>query len=122
MNHRIVWLLAVAFGLAFLWPDPAEARGFGRRGQTPTYRWHAGYYDPQWAGLPHALVVPPTVHNQIKYQWGAGGTSRERIWPQYSAGPGGWGVGGASGWYRPAPVQPSHTDQMGTYYIRAPRD
>jgi len=112
--------LAFAAMIAAGWSNEASARIFGRanHGSEP---WHGNYYDPQWAGVPHAMVVPPTVHRQIKYGWGASGTEVQRIRHQYS------GVGGADigvsggGMFQPQPVQPTHTDQFGTYYIRGPR-
>jgi hypothetical protein len=96
------------------WRDAAYA--------PAVYDWHAGYVDPQWAA-PHAMVVPPNVSRQIKYSWGVGGTEQHRIRPVYQGvyGVGSGGYGAYGGLYRPAPVQPSHTDQLGTYYIRMPR-
>lgn len=93
----------------------ADAGPFRHRGI-----WHGNYYDPQWAGVPHAMVVPPTVHRQIKYGWGASGTEHKTINHQFGIN-GGWADGSfLGGPFQPQPVQPSHTDQFGTYYIRAP--
>ncbi|MBL9082592.1 MAG: hypothetical protein JNK76_12335 [Planctomycetales bacterium] len=92
----------------------AEAGVFRHRGS-----WHGNYYDPQWAGVPHAMVVPPTVHRQIDYTWGASGTRHSIISHQY--GPSGRADGTfIGGPFQPQPVQPTDTNQFGTYYIRAP--
>ena len=94
----------------------ADARVFGR----PAPSWNSNYYDPQWAGVPHAMVVPPTVHREVKYGWGASGTEVHRIRNQYSIygnRPDGTFPGGP---FQPQPVPPTHSDQFGTYYIRAP--
>jgi hypothetical protein len=87
------------------------------------YDWHAGYVDPQWT-TPHAMVMPPTVCREMTYQWGVGSASQRKIRPIYQ---GAYGVGSGGqaaygGVYQPAPIQPTHTDQLGTYYIRMPRD
>lgn len=120
---RILLSLAVAALLCVGGSNEASARGFGRFGGHGSQPWHGNYYDPQWAGVPHALVVPPTVHRQIKYGWGASGTDLQRIRHQYGAvGPGAdIGINGGAGMFQPQPVQPTHTDQFGTYYIRGPR-
>lgn len=113
--------LAFAAMIAAGWSNEACARGFGRFGGHGSQPWHGNYYDPQWAGVPHAMVVPPTVHRQIKYGWGASGTDLQRIRHQYGAAQGDIGVSGGGGMFQPQPVQPTHTDQFGTYYIRGPR-
>jgi|GEM_PF-2712233 len=98
----------------FPWRDAAYA--------PAVYDWHSGYVDPQWTA-PHAMVVPPNVCRQITYQWGVGGTEQHKIHPRYQGvyGVGSSGYGAGGGMYRPAPVQPTHTDQLGTYYVRMPR-
>lgn len=97
----------------FPWRDAAAA--------PAVYDWHAGYVDPQWT-TPHAMVVPPNVCREITYQWGVGSASQRKIRPMYQGvyGVGSGGVGAYGGMYRPAPIHPSHTDQLGTYYIRMP--
>ena len=112
---KLVMTFAAAAVLAAGAVSSASAAGLLRsRGY-----WHdGGYVDPQWT-TPHAMVMPPTVHRQIKYGWGASGTELKRIPFRYSM----YGLPDGAfpdGAWRPAPVQPSHTDQMGTYYIRAP--
>ena len=80
--------------------------------------WHANYYDPAWA-QPHALVVPPGSKRYVNYSWGVANTekvnNRYRFRRSYpgAGNIGAWGV-------VPAPAQPYHTEQMGTYYVRAP--
>lgn len=94
-------------------PHTAEARTRGWR----NYSWNGGYYDPAW-GQPHALLVPPNATSETAYGWGVGGTEVHRIRPQFGRPyPGSYG-GGVG--YQPQPLWPSHTDQFGTYYIRAP--
>ena len=85
------------------------------------YDWHAGYVDPQWT-TPHAMVVPPNVCREITYQWGVGSASQRYIRPMYQGveGVGSGGYGAYGGAYRPSPIHPTHTDQLGTYYIRMP--
>jgi hypothetical protein len=117
---RILFSLAIGALLVAGYSTSAEAAGFGRFGNHGSSPWHGNYYDPQWAGIPHALVVPPTVHRQIKYGWGASGTELRRIPHQYGPSTGGEVFGGGGG-FLPQPVQPTHTDQFGTYYIRGPR-
>ncbi len=82
------------------------------------YSWNGGYYDPAW-GAPHALVVPPTARSESAYGWGVTGLETHnlrrrqfgRAYPgQYD---GGYGYAAQPGW-------PQHTDQFGTYYVRAP--
>jgi len=118
---RFFLSIAIAAVVCGGFSSGADAAGFGRFGGHGSTPWHGNYYDPQWAGLPHALIVPPTVHRQIKYGWGASGTELRRIPHQYGPYAGEGGFTGGPGSFQPAPVQPTHTDQMGTYYIRGPR-
>jgi hypothetical protein len=119
-------LTTVALSVAALSIVPSEAKAanlFPWRNDYPqVYDWHAGYVDPQWT-TPHALVVPPTARREITYQWGPGSAEQRRIRPTfqgvYGVGSGGYAAYG--GMYRPAPIQPTHTDQLGTYYVRFPR-
>jgi hypothetical protein len=84
------------------------------------YSWNYNYYDPAWGASPHALVSPPNAKRHTEYNWGVCGNETTRINHQFIGGmrslPGAYG----SPVY-PAPVQPSSTNQMGVYYIRAPR-
>lgn len=120
-------LMTIALVAAAAWAAVAttsDAAGFRGRRSNNFQPWHAGHYDPQWAGVPHAMVVPPTTRWQFKYSWGVSGTELHRIRPTYHPGSMGDAAGavGGFGQYAPQPVHPSHTDQMGTYYIRMPRD
>lgn len=90
-------------------PDEAQAQGPG------PFSWHGAYYHPQY-GAPVAMVVPPTVHSQMTYSWGAAGTSWTPIWPRYRRA---YTGGGGTVSY-PPPAWPYHTDQLGVYYGRAP--
>jgi hypothetical protein len=96
----------------------AEAGGLARRWYATHYSWHHDYYDPAWGATPHALVVPPTTHCHVEYNWGAAGTENLPIKHQFQRGWNGDAPGG--GYFAPAPVHPSSTKQTGVYYIRAP--
>lgn len=82
--------------------------------------WHGAYYHTS-TGLPVSLVVPPTAHMQTQWGWGVGSTQSIPIYHQYgrSFDPG-YGAGGVLAPFLPTPVHPSHTDQFGIYYNRAP--
>lgn len=112
MKKTILRMLLVMVAAVAAMPSEAEAvRWFARRG--PALGGEGGYIDPQWT-TPHTLVVPPTARWQMKYGSGVAETTRERIRVGH---PGTFGYEGGI----PAPVQPSHTDQLGTYYLRFPR-
>jgi hypothetical protein len=126
MRKLMVSVVLTAAALAIV-PSEAQAVKLLPWRDAPyvpaVFDWHAGYVDPQWT-TPHAMVVPPNVCREITYQWGVGSASQRKIRPVYQGvygvGSGGYGVYG--GMYRPAPIHPSHTDQLGTYYIRMPRE
>lgn len=80
--------------------------------------WHGGYYQQNW-GQPLAVVVPPTAHMQNTYSWGVSQNLMYPIHHQYGRSAPSTGAG-ARGAFRPTPPWPSHTDQFGYYYIRAP--
>ena len=85
--------------------------------EQPYYAWHANYAYTQYA-QPLALVVPPTADVSRHYSWGVGQTTLYPIHHQYGRSPhaGAYHQGG----FAPTPRWPSHTDQMGVYYIRGP--
>ncbi|QGJ70380.1 Hypothetical protein PBC10988_20760 [Planctomycetales bacterium 10988] len=84
--------------------------------------WHGAYSHPGY-GHPVALVVPPISQRQGDYSWGVPSTHTSPIYPQFGPYGGGGMVGGAGyGGFMPAPVWPSHTNQMGVYYVRGPWD
>lgn len=80
--------------------------------------WHANYQYWRYAE-PTALVVPPTAAYQASYGWGVGQVRNYPIHHQYGRGTAGMN-GGGPGTGLPSPYQPSHTDQLGVYPIRAP--
>jgi hypothetical protein len=86
--------------------------------------WHAPYaYTPY--GWPTALVVPPTAHMQTSYGWGVTNSQMTPIWHQFGPSAGNpEGLMGPPGVFAgplyPTPYWPSHTDQFGVYYVRAP--
>ncbi len=85
--------------------------------------WHGPYSNTQ-AGLPVALVVPPTAHMQSSYSWGVSQTEMRPIYHKFGrtfTGGDGSEVDVYSGNnFLPTPVWPSHTDQFGIYYVRGP--
>ena len=87
---------------------------------TPQVRrpWHGSYYQQNW-GQPVAVVVPPTVNMQQSYSWGVGQNLTYPINSQFGRNAPGAGAA-ARGSMLPTPPWPSHTDQFGYYYIRAP--
>lgn len=120
---KIVILLIT--GLGVLWLSSYNslqasnrAERYGKR-FAATQPWHAPYYHTAW-GYPVALVVPPNADTQVRMGWGVAQTERVHIYHQFRRpypGP----DGGASGvMLNPTPHFPSHTDQFGVYYIRAP--
>jgi hypothetical protein len=86
--------------------------------------WHAPYANTTW-GWPVALVVPPTAHMQTHYSWGVPSATMTPIYHQFGPSAGNpTGLQGPPGYYGgpllPTPYWPSHTDQFGVYYVRAP--
>ncbi len=81
--------------------------------------WHGGYYDVAW-GMPMALVVPPTARWQTDYSWGVPSVRISPIDSQFQYQSTGPSSSYRMGQYPPAPAQPSDTQQMGDYHLRAP--
>ncbi len=80
--------------------------------------WHGGYYYLPY-GQPTALVVPPNTHMRQTYSWGVSQNLTYPLTHQYgrsASQPGALPPGS----FRAAPHWPSHTDQFGVYYVRAP--
>ncbi|MGA2258257.1 MAG: hypothetical protein ABSG53_26625 [Thermoguttaceae bacterium] len=97
---------------------PARAGEFLYRGRQA--QWNTNYYDPAW-GMPEALVVPPRVRWQSNYAWGVGGSRVDRIGARYQAEVPGPESAYNQRDYRPAPPQPTDTQQFGVNYVRGPR-
>jgi hypothetical protein len=93
-------------------PAMVEARGFGTRRASSGYI-DRNYYDPQWSGAPHSLIVPPNSRRSIEYQQGVGSAMNQRIGRGYPS--------GIEGPYQQSPTFPYSTNQMGVYYLRGPR-
>ncbi len=90
-----------------------------------TQSWHAGYYHTGW-GAPVAMVVPPTARMQTRMGWGVSQSTVtpiyhqfERPYPSAMTADGTVMPGPCAPLY-PTPRWPSHTDQFGVYYVRAP--
>ena len=86
--------------------------------QAARQPWHGQYnYTP--AGMPMALVVPPTANMQTRWGWGVGQTQMSPIYHQFARPyPGEWTADGST--MHATPFWPSHTTQFGVYYIRGP--
>ena len=80
--------------------------------------WHGRYYNQNY-GQPLAVVVPPNVSMQQTYSWGVSQNLSRPLHHQYGRSAPGMGAA-PRGSYLPTPHWPSHTDQFGYYYIRAP--
>jgi hypothetical protein len=113
---RCLLILSVAVGAA-LFAGQADANDLQAQLRASRMSWHGPYYHTSY-GAPVALLLPPTVSMQSSYSWGVAQTERYPVWPQFKrpyANPGGGGMG-----LYPTPLWPSHTDQFGVYYVRAP--
>jgi hypothetical protein len=98
--------------------DPMAERQVWSHNFAMDRPWHAGYYQ-QMYGQPTAVVVPPTAHMQNSYSWGVSQNLMYPIHHQFGRSAPGRGAA-PNGAFRPTPNWPSHTDQFGYYYIRAP--
>lgn len=103
----------------------ADARGPGERRDRMALRfsrtqpWH-GAYAHQATGRPVALVVPPTAHMQSSWGWGVAHTEVHSIHHQFRRPFPGYIESSNPSVFHPTPRWPSHTDQLGVYYIRGP--
>jgi hypothetical protein len=126
MNKLGLCLLAASFVSVLVTTEDANAdrradRWAARHAQGMS--WHAPYYHTA-TGMPVALVVPPTAHMQTSWGWGVAQNTMSPIYHQfrrtypgaYSGSTGSFG----GGQMMPTPNQPSHTDQFGVNYVRAP--
>lgn len=95
----------------------AMCMGWGEaRAEGP---WDGGYSYTPW-GAPTALVVPPRARRQGHYHWGVPSSSSSPISNRFLRSPNYGGYGSDSS-PSTTPHWPSHTDQFGVYYYRAPR-
>ncbi|MCD0461034.1 hypothetical protein [Roseiconus lacunae] len=122
--RKLLLLLAAVAAVSVTTGESASAEG--RKSLTQRWAhnfamdrpWHGGYYN-QTYGQPMAVVVPPTAHMRTNYSWGVGQNTMYPIHHQFGRSAPGTGAA-APGTFRPTPAWPSHTDQFGYYYIRAP--
>jgi hypothetical protein len=115
MKRTFLGLMIVAGSL--LTAASAEAGDLYAQWRASHSSWHGPYYHTDY-GSPVALVVPPTVKMQTSWSWGVAQTERYPIWHQFKRPlPAPYGGGMAM---FPTPLWPSHTDQFGVYYVRAP--
>ena len=112
---RFVILIAASLAAVL----PTRAGEFLYRGRQRT-EWNTNYYDPAW-GMPEAVVVPPTARWQSNYAWGVGGSRLNRVRARFQAEVPGPESAYNQRDYRPAPPQPSDTQQFGVNYVRGPR-
>ncbi|OYP31685.1 hypothetical protein [Rhodopirellula sp. MGV] len=122
--RKLLLLLACVATFSVATSDDASA--VGRKSMTQRWShnfamdrpWHGGYYQQNY-NQPLAVVVPPTAHMRTNYAWGV---SQNTMYPiHHQFGRSAPGIGAApAGQLRPTPAWPSHTDQFGYYYIRAP--
>lgn len=98
--------------------DPLGAAQVWAHNFSMNRPWHGGYYH-QMYGQPLALVVPPTSGMRQTFSWGVSQNVNYPIHHQFwrSANTSG---AGAPGSFMATPSWPSHTDQFGVYYVRAP--
>jgi hypothetical protein len=116
---RILLGLLVAAGVGLiLAPRHVEAGDIYAQRRAAESSWHGPYYHTDW-GMPLALVMPPTVRMQTSWSWGVAQTERYPIWHQFKRPAVNPGASGSYGML-PTPLWPSHTDQFGVYYVRAP--
>jgi hypothetical protein len=121
----VMALLATAGSAQAQCPNGDCGNGGGGWGGGPT--WHGAYAHSAYGG-PVALVVPHRARKHTNYMWGNPSTNTTHIRSRFGAGNGGGdcgsyggGGGGYAGGIYPTPAWPSHTDQFGVYYVRAPR-
>ena len=122
--RKLILLLACVATFQVATHQEAQAGGPHAYTQVWSYNfamdrpWHGGYYHQSW-GQPLAVVVPPTSTMQQSYSWGVGQNLTHPIHHQYGRSAQATRAA-APGTFRPTPPWPSHTDQFGYYYIRAP--
>jgi hypothetical protein len=131
MNHRLSTpILAIALALGGMSATAPSASAWDC--WTPTccdcgymkpvyrsqcYNWNRNYAYTDF-GAPTALVVPPTAQLQTNWGWGVASSRITRIDHQFQRNyPGNGEFGGP---FRPTPVWPSDTTQIGVYPVRAP--
>ncbi len=121
MNKKLLIVLATLFVGAGLASESAQA-GNPLNGWAPSRAagepWHGNYYYLPY-GHPTALVVPPRVHTRQTYSWGVSQNLNHPVVHQFgrnASSPGAMPPGS----FRATPHWPSHTDQFGLYYVRAP--
>lgn len=117
MKTQLLLALLMAVAGSALAVEQAAAGEPRRQARAAQYSWHGAYAHQEY-GTPVALVVPPTASLQTHYGWGVGNSGISRINHQFGRA---WpGYGGGAGGFAPTPLWPSHTDQFGVYYVRAP--
>ena len=110
--------LLTAAGSAALASDPLAKEQVRVYNFSMNRPWHGPYYH-QMYGQPLALVVPPTVSMRQTFSWGVSQNLNYPIYHQFGRSANSPGAA-APGSFRQTPTWPSHTDQFGVYYVRAP--
>ncbi|MEO1528379.1 MAG: hypothetical protein AAFX06_23400 [Planctomycetota bacterium] len=119
-------LLVAALAVAFSTQSQSTANASDPLGRAQVWAhnfsmnrpWHGRYYNQSY-GQPLAVVVPPNVSMQQSYSWGVSQNLMRPIYHQYGRSAPAMGAAPRGSFY-PTPHWPSHTDQFGYYYIRAP--
>lgn len=118
---RVFFLFVACAAAMFLLTSTAKAHDRANRVAlrfARTMPWHGCYYYTA-TGYPLGLVVPPIAEMQTKMGWGVSQDEMVPIYHQfYRAYPGDFA--GTTMTFLPTPPWPSHTDQLGVYYIRGP--
>lgn len=124
MIRRIILMASMVAALAAMTGSEASAFDPNAQHQLWAYNfansrpWHGAYYNQRW-GQPVALVVPPTANMRQTLTWGVSQSTNHPIYHQYGRSAN-WPGARPAGNFLPTPAWPSHTDQFGIYYVRAP--
>lgn len=124
MIRRFILMASLMAALAAVTGGKASAIDPAAQQQVWAYNfaqerpWHGVYYHQRY-GQPVALVVPPTATMRQTLSWGVSQSTNHSIYHQYGRSA---NLPGAAqpGAFLATPAWPSHTDQFGVYYVRAP--
>ena len=124
MNIRTIFVAAACTAAVLVASSQVQAGGpyTHRHREAMRYSahrpWH-GHYANTSAGVPMALVVPPTSATMASWGWGVTSSEIRPVYHQFGRYyPGQLDASG--GMYLPTPAWPSHTDQFGIYPVRGP--
>lgn len=121
MSKKLLIALATLFvgaGLAVSTAEAGNPMNAWAQRRAAAEPWHGNYYYLPY-GHPTALVAPPRVHMRQTYSWGVSQNLNHPAVHQFGRTPTAPGAL-PPGSFLPTPHWPSHTDQFGVYYVRAP--